>query len=434
MLKFIFRALKYRNYRLFFFGQGISLIGTWMQQVAVSWLVYRMTNSAFLLGVVAFVSMLPTLIFVPLAGVLADRWDRQRFLIHTQVAEMLQAFILAFLFISGSLTVWQIILLSFILGSISALEMPTRQAFVFDIVDKKEDLVNGIALNSVPFNGARLIGPSIAGVVVALFGVGICFILNGISYLAAIWALLAMSLKTKPIKQKYPALIHGFKEGIKYAYAFKPMRYILLFMSLISFLGMPYMVLMPIFAKDILHGGAETLGFLLAATGLGALVGALYMASRRNVKGLVENIPMAAIIFGLSLILFSLSRNFWLSCFSLFLSGIGMMVLMSSGNTILQSIVEDDKRGRVMSLFTLAFLGMVPFGSLLVGTIAHWYGAANTLIICNLFCVFGTIIFATQLSKINKLIHPVYIKMGIIPEVASSLQSVSSISIPPEEG
>jgi MFS family permease len=369
-LKLIFRALSHRNYRLFFGGQGISLIGTWMQQIAMSWLVYRLTDSALLLGVVGFTSRIPTFLLASLAGVLADRWNRHRVLVITQTLSMIQAMILAILVLTGAIAVWHIIFLSLSLGLINALDIPTRQSFVVDMIEKREDLGNAIALNSSIVNGARLIGPSVAGMLIATLGEGMCFLLNGLSFIAVIFALLAMKITPKKREAQSSKVFQGLKEGFSYAFGFAPIRSVLLLLGLVSLMGMPFTVLMPIFAEKILHGGPQALGFLSGATGVGAIAGSIYLASRKSVLGLGRIIVISSNLFGIGLIGFSLSRLFWLSLLMMLLTGFGMMVEMASSNTVLQTIVEEDKRGRIMSFYTMAFMGMVPFGSLLAGTLA----------------------------------------------------------------
>src|SRR4030043_1706062 len=366
-LKIISQSLKSRNYRLFFIGQSVSLVGTWMQVIAISWLVYDLTDSALLLGLVGFFSQVPSFFITPFSGVLVDRWNRHRILIATQALSMIQAFILAFLTLSGKITILQVILLSLGLGLVNAFDMPARQAFVVEMVEKRSDLANAIALNSSMVNSARLIGPAVAGILVAIVGEGFCFLINGISFMSVIAVLLAMKIKKIP-KNKYSNKIaKDIKEGFRYAFGFVPIRSILLFLGLISLIGMPYTVLMPIFAKDILHGGPNFLGFLMASSGIGALVGGIYLASRRTVLGLGKILTAAPGIFGLSLIIFSVSKNLWLSLSMMLISGFGMIIHIASTNTILQTITEDDKRGRVMSFFTMAFMGMLPFGNLMAG-------------------------------------------------------------------
>lgn len=432
-LQLLLRALRSRNYRLFFTGQSISLVGTWMQQVAMSWLVYRMTGSAFLLGVVGFVGQIPTFLLAPVAGVLADRWDKRRLLIATQTLSMVQAAALAFFVLAGTVQVWQIVTLSLILGIISTFDIPARQSFIVEMVDNREDLGNAIALNSSMFNAARLIGPSIAGVLVAAVGEGVCFILNAFSYLAVIIALAAMRLAPGKPQRARRHILHELREGVGYALGFSPIRSILLLIALVSLMGMPYSILMPVFARDILHGGPHTFGFLMAAAGCGALVSTVYLASRRNVRGLGRIIVMATILFGAGVIAFAFSRSLPLSLCILCITGFGGMALIASSNTILQTIVDDDKRGRVMSLFTMAFIGMAPFGSLIAGSLAHVIGARYTLVIGGVSCLAGGALFAVILPQIRKKIRPIYVKKGIIDEVATGVQSAAELTLPPEE-
>lgn len=415
--KFILRALHHRNYRLFFGGQSISLVGTWMQQIAMSWLVYRLTNSALLLGIVSFSSQIPVFLFASIAGVYADRWNRHRMLVATQTLSMIQAMTLAFLALTGTIHVWQIIALSIFIGVINAFDMPTRQSFIVQIVDKTEDLGNAIALNSFMFNGARLIGPAIAGILIGLLGEGICFLINGLSFAGIIIALLAIKVQKRKKAVHTSRLWHDLKEGYSYAFGFAPIRYILLQLGLMSFMGMSYAVLMPIFAKDILHGGPHTLGFLMAASGIGALIGSIYLASRQTILGLGRLIAYASVIFGMGIIAFSFSKILIVSLSMMFLTGFGMIVQIASGNTILQSIVEEDKRGRVMSIYTTAIIGMSPIGNLFAGALASWIGAPSTLIVSGAACIIGSLLFALKLPHIRKKVRPIYVKMGIISEL-----------------
>ena len=415
-LGFVFRALRHRNYRLFFGGQSISLIGTWMQQIALNWLVYRLTGSAMLLGLVGFTSRIPTFLLAPFAGVMADRWNRHRMLIITQVLSMVQAMILAALVLTNRIAVWHIITLSIFLGLVNAVDIPTRQSFVPDMVEKREDLGNAIALNSSIVNGARLIGPSIAGVLIATLGEGLCFLLNGLSFIAVIGALKAMRIEHRERDAANSHVIEGLKEGFSYAFGFAPIRSVLLLLALVSLMGVPYSVLMPIFAEKIFHRGPEAFGFLLGATGVGALAGTLYLASRKSVLGLGRIIVIASTVFGIGLIGFSLSRLFWLSLSFMVLAGFGMMAQMASSNTILQTLVEEDKRGRVMSLYTMAFMGMVPFGSILAGSLATNLGAPNTILIGGMICILGAILFGRKLPSLRKIARPIYVKKGILPQ------------------
>lgn len=415
-LQNVFRALHSRNYRLFFSGQAISLIGTWITRIATGWLVYRLTDSALLLGVVGFASQIPTFFLTPFTGVLADRWNRHDTLVITQVLAMVHSLILAALTLTGVITVWHIIALSVFQGLINAFEIPARQSFVVEMVEKKEDLGNAIALNSSIFNAARLVGPSIAGLLIAAFGEGLCFLIDGMSYIAVIAALMAMKITPRKIELPAPHILQELKAGFKYAFGFTPIRALLLLLGLTSIAGMPYATLMPVFAADVLHGGPHTLGFLMGAAGVGALAGAVYLASRKSVRGLGKVIVLAASVFGIGLIAFSLSRVLWFSLLLMVLIGFGMIVQVASSNTVLQTIVDDDKRGRVMSLYAMAFMGMTPFGNLLAGFLANNIGAPNTLIIGGGCCVLGSLLFARKLPVLREIVRPIYSKMGIIPE------------------
>jgi MFS family permease len=429
----ILRALRYRNYKLFFSGQIISLTGTWMQQVALSWLVYTLTGSAFILGIVGFSSQVPTFVLAPFAGVLIDRWNKHKIIVITQFLLMIIAFLLAILVYTGLVQIWHVIVLNILTGLINGFDMPARQSFMIEIVEKREDLSNAIALNSSVFNAARLVGPSVAGLFIAVVGEAACFLFNGISYIAVIIALLAMRLN--PVihaENKAGNVLKNLKEGVKYTFGFTPIRSLIFLIALMSLWGMPYTVLMPVFAKDILHGGAHTLGFLMGAIGTGALTGAIYLASRKTVLGLGKFIVTAGLFFGTGLILFSQSENLVLSLLVLSVTGASMMVQSASCNTILQTIVEDKMRGRVMSFFTMSFTGMMPFGSLISGSIASGIGAPATLTIGGIICILGAIIFASQLKAIRRMVAPIYRKMGIIPEIAEGIQNTSNIRVPPE--
>ena len=433
-LKTMFRSFRYRNYRLFFSGQGISLIGTWIQRIATPWLVYHQTNSPFLLGLVGFAGQIPTFLIAPFAGVLTDRWNRYHILIATQIAAMLQASALTLLYFGGNIQIWQIVLLNIFLGCVNAFDVPARQSFVVEMVEKREDLGNAIALNSSMVNGARIIGPSIAGVLIALTGEGVCFLINAISYLFVIASLLMMKVKPRKPVTKETHVIKELKEGIAYAIAFTPIKYIIILLATVSLMGMSYTVLMPVFAKEILHGGAHTFGFLMGATGLGAISGALYLASRKSVIGLCRIIPVAAGLFGAGLIAFSFSRFLVLSMALLVVSGLGMMLQMASSNTILQTVVDDDKRGRIMSFYTMAFMGTAPFGSFLAGSLAKFKGTPNTILIGGIICITGALLYTRKLKDIQNMIRPVYIKLGLIhEEVPTGIQVASELSVPPEE-
>ncbi|HPR63368.1 MAG TPA: MFS transporter [Thermoanaerobaculia bacterium] len=429
----MFRSLRYRNYRLFFGGQSISLVGTWIQRIALPWLVYRVSGSVFLLGVVGFAGQIPTFLLAPFAGVISDRWNRYRILLVTQVLAMVQALFLTYLYYTDALSVWHIIYLSVFLGCINAFDIPARQAFVVEMVENHEDLGNAIALNSSMVNSARLLGPSIAGVIIASMGEGICFLLNGVSYAFVIVSLLLMKIRPKPKKKTDTHVIQELREGFAYTFGFAPIRSIILLLALVSLVGMPYVVLVPVFAKEILHGGSHTFGFLMGSSGVGALVGALYLASRKSVLGLGRLVPLASGIFGLGLIAFSFSRFLPLSLVLMVITGFGMMVQMASSNIILQTIVDDEKRGRVMSFFAMAFMGTVPFGSFLAGSLASAIGAPFTLLIGGICCIVGAWIFMTRLSGLREMVRPIYIQRGIIPNVAEGIQTITELSVPPEK-
>jgi MFS family permease len=422
------RALKSRNFRLFFMGQGISLVGTWMQRIALGWLVYSMTNSAFLLGLVGFVGQFPTFLLTPFAGVLADRLNRHRMVITTQTVAMLQASILAFLVLTNLIHIWHIIGLSMLLGIVNSVDMPTRQSFMVEMVGKKEDLGNAIALNSSMVNLARLLGPSLAGFLIAAVGEGICFLINAVSYLAVIIALLMMQLPPHQAKKQQSHALQDLAAGFRYAFSFLPIRSILLLLSVASLTGMPYTVLMPVFAKTVLRGGPNTLGLLMGAAGMGALVGAIALASRSTVIGLGRWMVGTIITLGVGLISFSFSRIVSLSMGFMLLTGFGMISLMAISNTILQTIVEDDKRGRVMSFYTISIMGMMPIGSLLYGSLAGSIGAPATLLIGGSICLIGGALFYRRLPSLREMVRPIYARMGIIPEIARGLQNASEVT------
>jgi len=425
-LGLMLRALKHRNYRLFFFGQGVSLIGTWMQQAAVGWLVFRVTGSPFYLGLVSCCSQIPVLLASAIAGDCADRWPRRRIVIITQVLAMIQAFLLTAMVALDGITMMRIILLSLFMGVINAFDMPTRQAFVSEMVDNEEDLPNAIALNSMIFNLARQIGPLLAGFLIGLVSEAACFFLNGVSFLAVIYSLAAMRLTRSSGPKHNGTMVAGIKDGLAYAFGFVPIRSILTYTAMTSLVAMPY-VLMPVFAKSILHGDSRTLGFLMGSVGLGAFIGAIYLARRKSVQGLEKVVVVAAGVFAAGTIGFSFSRNLWLSLCLVALPGFGIMVQMASINTILQTIVDDDKRGRVMSLHVTAFIGIAPLGSLLAGITAEHLGAPHTLLLSGLLSIAVIAFFARKLPHIRRLIHPIYVRKGIIPEVAAGLQTAAGV-------
>jgi MFS family permease len=407
-------ALKSKNYRLFFGGQGLSLVGTWMTQVATIWLVYHLSSSPWLLGVVGFTSQIPSLVLLPIAGVLVERWDRHRVLLATQVLSMIQSLSLAFLTLTGFINIWHLIFLSLFQGTISAFDAPARQVFITEILDKKEDLASAIALNSSMFNGARLIGPAIAGLVIAAVGSGACFLIDGLSYIAVIAALLAMRIKPRKIVTNHSHPWKSFQEGFAYTFNFPPIKAIIMLLALVSFMGMQYTVLVPIFADKVLQGGPQTLGFLMSSAGVGSLIGAVYLLSRKSVIGLGNFIAYSPAIMGFGLIGFSLSRILGLSMLMMLIVGFGFIMQFTSSNTLLQTIVEDDKRSRVMSIYTMAFFGMLPLGNLFGGALASHIGVTKTLVISGIACILGTVYFSQKLPELRRLVAPVYIKLGIL--------------------
>lgn len=416
----MFRAFRYRNYRLFFFGQGLSLVGTWTQQVALSWLVYQLTGSTLLLGTVAFCNQIPMLFLGPFSGVVADRFDRKRLLLWTQGMAMVQAFVLAALVLARIIEPWEIIALSIVMGTINAFDIPIRQSFVIAMVENRDDLGNAIALSSAMFNCARFIGPSIAGILISAFGEGICFLVNGISFLAVLAALQAIRVAKKQGRRKNGRVLGEFREAVVYAVRFEPIIAVLAMLAVFALAGAPYMVLMPAFAKDILHGNANTYGLLMSSSGLGAIAGTLYLASRRNAHGLIKVIPMAVGIFALALAAFALSHTFTLCALFVFFTGFSMMTHVASSNTIIQTVVDEDKRGRVMSLYAMSFMGVMPFGSLLAGSLAAKIGVQDTLIAGAALCVLGAAVFSSRLPRLGRILQPVFSRIDPEPEVEAS--------------
>jgi MFS family permease len=408
------RALRAPNFRLFFSGQSISLIGTWMTRIATSWLVYRLTGSAWLLGIVGFVGQIPTFLLAPFAGVWVDRWNKRSVLVWTQALAALQSLALAALTLSHRITVRDILALSVLQGLINAFDMPGRQAFLVEMVDDKRDLGNAIALNSSIVNLARLIGPSVAGIIIALYGEGWCFLIDGVSYFAVIASLVMMQLRPMDVLKRTDTILQQLQEGWQYVSSFLPIRNLLLLFAVISLMGMPYTVLMPVFASEVLHGGPHTLGFLMGAAGVGALVSAVLLALRKTVKGLLKMVPISAALFGAGLVAFGLSHILWLSLALMLVVGFGMMQGMAASNTIIQTLAPADKRGRVMSFYTMAFVGMAPFGSLLAGGLAHVMTASWAVVVTGSCCVLGAAWFWRQMGAVRDAMRPVYRELGII--------------------
>lgn len=427
------RALAHRNFRLFLCGQGISLIGTWMQALGLSWLVFGLTNSASMLGLVGFSTQIPIFFLAPLAGVMADRWNRHRAIMLTQVLAMTQATILAALTLSGQIEVWHILVLSVSLGVINAFDMPLRQSFFVEMVTNKKDLPNAIALNSSIVNAARLLGPSLGGLVIAVGGEKTCFVVNAASYLAVLAALGAMRNLPKRTPREHPAFVRGLADGFSYAAGSGPIRWLLLLMGAVSIATMPMSTLMPVFAKDVFGAGPRLLGFLLAASGLGALCSAGYLAMRRHILGLARLMAIGTVVLGMSMMGFSISKLVWVSLPLMFVNGFCLMFQMAVTNTLLQTVVDEDKRGRVMSLYTMAVIGTAPLGSLLGGTLAEHFSAPLVVLLGGIACVVGASLFALNLPRLRAEIRPIYRRMGILPPVAEALQASAELASPPEE-
>jgi MFS family permease len=408
------RALRHRNFKLFFFGQSISVIGNWMTRLATSWLVYRLTHSVLLLGMVSFAGQIVTFALGPFAGVWVERLNRRKLLVWTQSAAAVQSLALAALTLTHIITLWEIIALTALQGMINAFDMPGRQSFLVQMVDDRNDLSNAIAINSSMANGARLIGPAIAGMVIGAVGEGWCFLIDGLSYFAVIASLLMMRINLVNIHRPAISMLGQMREGWDYVRTFRPIRAILVLFSLTSLMGYPYAVLLPVFAGQVLHGGAYTLGWLTTASGVGALVSGVSLAVRKSIVGLTRMLQIAVAMLGCALILFGLSHTLWLSLVLMVFAGFGLMQSASVSNTIVQSLVPEDKRARVMSYYTMAFVGAAPFGSLLAGTLADRIGAPHAVIVTGALCVAGSLWFTLELPKVRAIMRPIYQEMGLL--------------------
>lgn len=419
------RALQHRNYRLFFAGQTVSLIGSWVTRIATSWLVYRLTDSPLLLGLTGFAGQIPMLVLSPVAGVLADRWNRHRILVITQVLSALQSLALAVLALSGRITVMQIIILQIAQGVINSFDTPARQAFVVEMVEDRADLPNAIALNSSMFNASRIIGPTIGGIVIAAVGEGWCFMIDAVSYVAVIFSLLAMRLPARVVHRDRAPIMDELRSGARYAFGFAPVRELLLNVALIGTMGMPYAVLMPVFASKVLHGGPHTLGLLMTASGLGALLGTVYLASRHTVVGLGKVIVAATMMLSAALMVFSYSHTLVVSMAVLPFVGAGMMLQAASANTILQTIVDEHLRGRVMAFYSMAVLGTMPIGSLVAGVLADRIGAPHTIFIGAVVCILAGAWFAFRRPLLAEHVRPIYIERGILPPIEETTAPIA---------
>jgi MFS family permease len=420
-LKSIFSSLYSRNYRIYFVGQGISLIGTWMQQIALSWLVYRLTGSVFLLGLIGFTSQIPVFILSPFTGVITDRFNRLSIMKLSQWFFMIHALIMAMLVLLNLIEVWHIIALSVVFGVVSAFDAPARQSLVIDLIDNPNDLGNAIALNSAIFNGARLIGPAIAGITIAIVGEGICFLINTISYIAVIIALQYIKIEKKQIKTEQSKFFKSFTEGFKYTFQSLPIKTLIILLAILSLVGLPYIILLPAYAKEILHGESDTLGYLMSSMGAGALIAALYMASRKSVVGLGKIISVNIILLGLGITMAAFSKQLYLSSFVFFLTGLAMIFTLSSVNTLLQTITTEDKRGRVMSFYSMALMGIYPLGNLLVGSVASGIGIPSTLLIMGFITILSGFLFSKVIYSLREDIHHIYRNKGLIPGISDDL-------------
>ncbi len=423
------RALRHRNFQLFFIGQSISVIGTWMTRLATSWLVYRLTHSALLLGIVTFAGQIISFALGPFAGVWVERLNRRKLLVWTQGAAAVQSLAMAALTLAHVITLWEVIALAALQGLIDAFDMPGRQSFLVQMVDDRNDLSNAIAINSSMANGARLIGPAIAGLIIGAFGEGWCFLIDGISYFAVIASLLMMRIKPQEVHRGATSMFEQMREGWDYVRSVSPIRIILLLFALVSLMGYPYAVLLPLFAGQVLHGGAYTLGWLTTASGVGALVSGLSLAARKSVFGLTRMIQIAVAMLGVALILFGLSHVVWLSLVLMVFVGFGLMQGASVSNMIVQSLVSEDKRARVMSYYTMAFFGAAPFGSLLAGALAHKIGAPHTVMLTGAVCILGSLWFTIELPKVKAGMRPIYQEQGLLPRDAAPIPGIQETAV-----
>jgi len=420
-IKGIFSSLRSRNYRIYFIGQGVSLIGTWMQNIAMSWLVYRLTGSVFLLGLIGFTSQIPTFILSPFTGVVTDRHNRLSIMKLTQFFFMLHALTITLLVLFNLIQVWHIITLSIVFGVITAFDAPARQSLVIDLIDDPKNLGNAIALNSAIFNAARLVGPAVAGIVIAIAGEGVCFLLNTLSFVAVLIALMQIRIVFKPVTGEPANFKDSFTEGFQYTFHSVPIRTLIIMLALLSIVGLSYIVLLPAYAKENMHGSSDTLGYLMSAMGAGALSGALYMAARKSVLGLAKVIATSVMVMGAAISLASFSGNMFLSMIALFFGGLTMVLSLSSINTMLQTIADEDKRGRVMSFYAMALMGTTPIGNLIAGSIASGIGISWTLLMSGVITIASGIWFRIKRKSLRRHVRPIYITKGILPGLPNDL-------------
>lgn len=418
----VFASLKSYNFRLYFGGQCISLIGTWMQQIAMSWLVFRLTGSVLLLATVTFTAQIPILVATPYMSVFVDRFDRRKLLVLTQSLSMIQALLMAILTLTGLVQVWHIMILSLLIGLINALDNPTRQSFYPSLVSP-DKLSNAIALNSAVINGSRLIGPAVGGVLIGLLGEGICFLLNGISYIAVIVALLLMRLPSRRGGTAKQKVLEDMRDGFRYVVRNIPIRALLLLMSAISFFGLPLMTFIPAYVKTILHGESEMLGLLLSCIGGGSFVAALYLAARKSVLGLGKVVMLSGVLLGIGLSVMAFVTIPWVAAVLCLPIGFTIIAAVASINTLLQTLSGEDKRGRVMGYMAMAFTGMAPVGSMVLGAIEKWIGLQMIILLSGICCFVAALVFEYYRPLVRKHAHPVYIEKGIIKEIAIGIDS-----------
>ena len=407
------RALRHRNFALFLSGQACALIGYWMQSIAQGWLLYRMTDSASLLGVLGFASSLPVLLIAPFAGLWSDRWNLHRVMFTTQVLEMLQAVLLAALAVTGLIAPWHIVTLAMLLGLLVAIELPVRHAYLLELVGNKQELPNAIAITSLMANCGRLIGPALAGLVISAWSEAACFVINAVTFLVVIVTFLMMRVTASAPRAVPTAMWQGMREGLAYAWQSVPIRLLLALLIIMGLLASPYMSLMPALVRSVFQGNAEQMGFFVGASGLGGVAGTLYLAARPSVRGLLSVLAAASFAAGTALALLAWSGTVWIALPLLSVIGFGMLVTSVSVNMILQTIVDDDKRGRIMSLYTAAFLGMSPFGSLAAGTIADAVGIVATLTACGIGCAAAALYIAHKRPQLREHVRPIYARMGV---------------------
>lgn len=421
----IFSSLRTRNFFLYFIGQCISLSGSWIQYVAMSWLVYRLTGSILILTTVALLNQLPNLIITPFAGVLSDRFDKFKIIVGAQILFMLQALLLAYLTLSGRIEVWQILTLSLFTGIVASIEAPSRQSFYSKLVPAS-DMTNAIALNSATINGSRFIGPTIGGLLIALMGEGFCFLVNGISYIAVIVALLMMKLAPYVSKVSKMSILAEMKIGIHYVVGYLPLKAVLLFVAVISFFALPFMSIIPALVKDTLGGDSTLLGYMNSAIGAGAFVAALMLAARRKVKGLGKVVTISGFVMGLGLMLMAFTHSGAVACMLAFPVGFALIGSMAASNTLLQTIVDDDKRGRVMSFFTMAFAGMSPVGGMLYGWVAEHTSLSTSIFVSGVVCIIAAAVYEYYRPLVRAAAHNRFSKKGVVKEIASGIDDVNN--------